>query len=189
MMTRGCWIHTEQGGCASNGNRGEIPPSGQTTFKTAAFNRSATSPRIESGSWSLSRGGCIQQLQLGIQQIQQTDPRTPKDLWGTNPRQRGEVPVLASVWRAAASRSSRTGPCAGRKTHRRCLHGDKLSRLLRATGRTPRRAGHCHRPRRCNGMDDRRDGERLVDRASRLMSVIVADHSARKRINPAEANA
>ena len=49
MMTHGCWIHAEQVGCASNGNRGETPPNGQTTFKTAAFDRSATSPRGEIG--------------------------------------------------------------------------------------------------------------------------------------------
>ena len=93
-------------------------------------------------------------------------PETLKDLWRPNSRQRGEAPVLVSVWRATASRSSGTGSCASCETHRRCLHGDTVSTLLRATGRTPRRAGHCRRPGRCNGMDHRLDGERLEDRVS-----------------------
>jgi len=36
-------------------------------FKTAAFDRSATSPRRKSGTWRLSRAGCIQQIQQCIQ--------------------------------------------------------------------------------------------------------------------------
>jgi hypothetical protein len=39
-------------------------------FKTAAFNRSATSPRRKSGALSVFRAGLIQQLLLCIQQIE-----------------------------------------------------------------------------------------------------------------------
>jgi hypothetical protein len=42
--THGCWIHREQVDCARYGNRGEIPPGGRMTIKTAAASPSATSP-------------------------------------------------------------------------------------------------------------------------------------------------
>ena len=49
MTTHGCWIQGEQIACARYGNRGGIPAGGRTTFKTAAFDRSATSPRGKLG--------------------------------------------------------------------------------------------------------------------------------------------
>jgi hypothetical protein len=69
-------------------------------FKTAAFNRSATSPRIDRGAGSLSRSRLIQQL-FGVASLYGEDPQS-SDIFGRS----GSNPITLG-----AVRSVRPAPC------------------------------------------------------------------------------